>query len=263
MYLPWCSSGVHFTLNLLQRWEAFLSLPSSPPAKQWRFCCLALVHCPHGVGTRDVNVWLHCLQIYSSHVNIAITWQKQYEMNVFVAHLSSHSWEIPNLLTFLAVFWGRVGRCSLLDVKVLFLLLEEKCCCQLNFWLWLKVFLYCLLSLRLGSWPCNCTPFACSDSCCPLWVVRNWAKATSLFLVLELRLWRGARAFSGPVVPILGHSGEWSPTSPDLGTALSVLSLTPDPAPALHREVEAVENPHGSWIQSLVLLVLAGNTWWK
>lgn len=110
MYLPWCSSGVHFTLNLLQRWEAFLSLPSSPPAEQWRFCCLALVHCPHGVGTRDVNVWLHCLQIYSSHVNIAITWQKQYEMNVFVAHLSSHSWEIPNLLTFLAVFWGRVGR---------------------------------------------------------------------------------------------------------------------------------------------------------
>lgn len=107
---------------------------------------------PHGVGTGDVNVWLHCLQIYSSHVDIAITWQQQYETNAFVAHLSSHSWEIQNLLTFLAVFWGRVGRCALLDVKVLFLLLEEKCYCQLNFWLWLKVFLtvFYLWALALG-----------------------------------------------------------------------------------------------------------------
>lgn len=68
---------------------------------------------------------------------------------------------------------------------------------------------------------------------------------------------------SGPAVPTHGHSGEWSPSSPDLGTAWSVLSLTAAPAPALHREVEAVENPHSSWMQSLVPPVLAGKIWWK
>lgn len=46
----------------------------------------------------------------------------------------------------------------------------------------------------------------------------------------------------GLFVSIHGHSAECSPTSPHLGTAWSVPSLPADPAPALHREAEAVEN---------------------
>lgn len=186
-----------FHPEFLQRWELSCLLLAVPQLSRGGSAVPGCGALPPWCGHGDVNVWLHCLQVCSSHVNIAITWQKQYETNAFVAHLSPHSWEIQNLLTFLAVFGGRVRRCALLDVEGLFLLLEEKCCCRLNFWLWLKVFLYCLLSLSLGSWPCSCTPLACSDSCCPLWIVRNWAKATSLFLVLQLMLWSGSRAFAG------------------------------------------------------------------
>lgn len=115
---------------------------------------------------------------------------------------------------------------------------------------------------RLGSWPCSCNPFARSDSCCPLWIVRNWAKAISLFLVLELRLWRGSRAFPGQLFLRACCARSCSPTSPDLGTA-QVSSPSQQTLHCPSQGGGGCGQPNGSWIQPLVLPVLAGNTWWK
>lgn len=191
------------------------SFPSSPSASREGFALCGFGALPNGVGTQDVNVWLHCLQIYSSHENIAITWQKQYETNAFVAHLSSHSWEIQNLLTFLAGCWGRVGRCALLDVKVLSLLLEEKCYCQLNFWLWLKVFSYCLLSLGLAPGHAVAIPLLALT----LVVLFGLSEIEPKPFLYSLCWSWGCEVAQGQFFLRACCAHSCSPTSPDLGTA--------------------------------------------